>query len=153
MGPAWDKWDATPVYHEPVLGGPQYHYHPPSLPPAHASAFQPLGTALTLPPHLLRSFQHTYMRAIHHLHNWLSLILTAIDQNDHTYAANLIDVSQPGSGDFLRAVPSDTATTILSIHFSRRLLRQLRLYYFTTWRTHMGRGYSGKKPSFEEAVL
>ena len=122
----WDEWDATPVYHEPVLGGPQYRYHPISLPPAHASAFQPLSDALTLPPLLLRSFQHTYMRAVHH-HNWLSLMHTATNQNNNAYAANLIDVSQPGACDFLRAVPSDTTTTISSIHFSHRLLRQLRL--------------------------
>ena len=122
----WDAWDERPVYHEPVLGGPQHRYHPPRLPPAHAAAFQPVPSLLTLPPHLLRSFQHTYMCALHH-HNWLNLLEASHLSHDFHYAANLIDVSQPGACDFLRVTPSTRATSIASAVLRLRLLRQLRL--------------------------
>ena len=120
-----------PVYHEPALGGPQYRYHPPRLPPAHAAAYQPIPSLLSLPPHLLRSFQHTYMRAIHH-HNWLTLLTTAHLSRDLLYAANLIDTSQVGACDFLRATPSSPATSIPSAVLRIRLLRQLRLPFHTS---------------------
>ena len=122
----YDDWDTQPVFHEPCMGGPQHRYHPSGLPAAHAAAYQGLDALLALPPFLLRGLQLNYMRTVHHC-NWHEIHSEALRCGDDAYASILIDASQLGAGDYLRALPSCPATSINSTELRVRLLRQLRL--------------------------
>ena len=124
----WDAWDSNPVYYEPCMGGAQYQYHPSKLPPAHLSAFQPAGLMVAMPDTMLAGLQHVYLRVLHH-RNWMTLMNDALDPGfaDPHYASILIDASQPGAGDYLRALPASPLTTINSDLFNLRIKRQLRL--------------------------
>ena len=123
---AWQVWDSTPVVHEPYMGGALTPYHPTGLPHAHDHAFQPLPSLLALPPVLRRGLQGRLTRPVHHA-NWHTLADTAAQQGDDRYRSILVDASQPGAGDYLRAIPSSPATTINTDLLTIRLLRQLRL--------------------------
>lgn len=116
------------LYHEPCMGGPQHRYHPGRLPPPHAAAYQSVGATCSLPPFLLRDLQLNYQRTVHH-RNWVGLHDDdALRVGDDAFASVLVDVSQPGAGDYPRALPSCPVTTINtnSDAFRFRLLRQLR---------------------------
>ena len=63
---------------------------------------------------------------VHH-HNWELFRVAAKKADDYKLGTIFLDASQPGAGDYLRAVPSCPATTITSADFRLRLLRQLRL--------------------------
>ena len=113
------------VYDHDTFGDKTYQYHPPGLPAA---------DVLTTLTRIRDPAFASNRRALHHFHTithhalWCDHLDTHRD--DTRYTTVFTCASQPHSGDFLLALPTDPQTTIPTEHMECILQRRLGLPLF-----------------------